>query len=159
MTGRLGVWLLLALAAAVVPTHAVGAQRTVTPTTLTIQYKVLMRVTDSAGLTVTRSAGRTLDATSSPIVMAPGPWTLIAELSDPVPAGIDAFATLPRGGRVKLNSASPRAPVESSSQRCAVCVVLIRWQFVATGPVPASLPPRVRFVLVSGATSVKPNNQ
>ena len=159
MTGRLGVGLLVALVAAAVPARGVGAQRTVAPTTLAIQYNVLLRLTDSVGLKVTRSAGRTLDATSSPVVAAPGPWTLFAELSDPVPVGIDAFVTLPRGGRVKLNADTPRAPVESSLERCARCVVVIPWRFVATGLASALLPPRVRFVLVAGATQIKPGQQ
>ena len=127
-----------------------SAQGTIAHTRLGIEYGVLQRVVDSADMVITRSAGRTMDASSRVIVTSLGAWTLVAELVTPVPAGLDAFVVLARGGRVRLTAGSPRAAVVSSPTRCDRCPTTIQWQFVSSGPTPVPLPPRVRFVIQAG---------
>ena len=133
-----------------------SAQGTIAHTRVGIEYRVLERVVDGADMVVTRSAGRTMDATSRFVVTMPGAWTLVAELVAPVPAGLDAFVVLARGGRTKLTAASPRATVASSTAPCDRCAMTIQWQFVASGPNPAALPPRVRFVIQAGSMPLSP---
>lgn len=133
-----------------------SAQSTAAHMRVGIEYRVLERVVNDVQTVFTRTAGRTLDATSRFVFTSKGAWTVVVELVAPVPSGLDAFVVLGRGRRLKLSAASPRGAVASSPTPCDQCPMTIQWQFVAVGAGPPVTAPRVRVVIQAGMTQLSP---